>query len=345
MRYNMLCRKLPKSNIELPEIGFGGAVIGNLYKKISDADAYDALDCAFSNKLTYIDTAPHYGQGLSEKRIGNYLEKSQVKAIISTKVGRKLLPIVKPPLGTIRHGFEDGEAFEPFYDYSYDGIMYSFEDSKRRLKKDYIDIVLVHDIGKLTHNENHNLYLAQLSNSGFKALEELKTSGQIGAIGIGVNECEICEEILEITPLDVILLAGRFTLLEQTPLNGLFQKCEKLETSIIIGGPFNSGLLIDGATNNNRPFYNYEPANDEIISKVQKIENICNDFNIPISAAALKFPLLNPIVKSVIPGLANASQVKATLKNYDLKIPDELWKALIDNNLIQENAPIKSIES
>lgn len=342
----MLCRKLLKSKIELPEIGFGGAVIGNLYKTISDEDAYKALDSALHNKLTYIDTAPHYGQGLSEKRIGNYLETSQVKAIISTKVGRKLLPIDKPPLGTIRHGFEDGEPYEPFFDYTYDGIMYSFEESKRRLKKDYIDIVLVHDIGKLTHNEKHNFYLDQLSTSGFKALEELKISNQIGAIGIGVNECEICEEILDIAPLDVILLAGRYTLLEQTPLNGLFQKCESLGTSIIIGGPFNSGLLIDGATkNNNRPFYNYEPANDEIISKVQKIENICNDFNIPISAAAIKFPLLNPIVKSVIPGLANASQVNATLKNFDLIIPNELWEALMDNNLIQTNAPIKSIES
>jgi D-threo-aldose 1-dehydrogenase len=232
---------IARPDLPFPRLGFGSGVLGNLYKAMSDRQAHDAVATALANGIGYFDTAPFYGFGLSETRLGKALAGRDV--MISTKVGRRLEPITTPEHE--RHGFVDAAPFEPVFDYSYDGVMRSVEESLRRLKRDRVDALLVHDLGRMTHGEAHAGHMRDFLEGGYRALRQLRDSGAVGAIGLGVNEQAVCEEVLDHADIDLVLLANRYTLLEQTPLENFLPRCEARGVGVIAGGPFNSGALVE----------------------------------------------------------------------------------------------------
>jgi D-threo-aldose 1-dehydrogenase len=251
--------------------------------------------------------------------------------VLSTKVGRLLRPR--------RSGAEDEERryplpFEPVYDYSYDAIMRSFEDSLQRLGLARIDILYVHDIGAMQHGgEAHPQLMRALRDGGYRALEKLRAAGTVRAIGIGVNEREVLLEAMEWGDWDAFLLAGRYTLLEQAPLDDLLPKCQKAGTSIVVGGPLNSGILAG------RDTWNYKTAPPEIVARVNAIEAVCDNHRVPLAAAALQFPLAHPAVAAVIPGPRNVQEFDANVRLLGHPIPAALWADLRAAGLLHPHAP------
>jgi D-threo-aldose 1-dehydrogenase len=324
--------------------GFGGAAIGNLYQPVSEADAFETVRAAFDAGVRYFDTAPHYGFGLSEKRLGAALSSidPQQTAIISTKVGRRLAPRPNADLTEVRQGFVSPEPFESEFDYTYDAVMYSYEDSRKKLKRDRIDILYVHDLGVRTHSEAHAQRFAEFMNGGYRALRELRDSGAVGAIGLGVNEWQICEEALAHGDYDVMLLAGRYTLLEQSSLETFLPLCARRGVCIVVGGPYNSGILARGVKDQRNLVYDYQPAPPHIISQVAAIETVCDKHNVILPAAALQFPLAHPQVISVIPGMNSPAEVSRAKEYLNMPIPAAFWQELRERKLIRPDAPIPS---
>ncbi|MDC2889306.1 aldo/keto reductase [Psychrosphaera algicola] len=223
-------RQIGDTGLEVSELGFGAASLGNLYKAISDNEAQETLDAAKASGINLYDTAPRYGLGLSERRLGDALRTlPKSDYVISTKVGRILTPDHKANVKELRYGFDTPMPFDSHYDYTYDGIMRSFEDSLQRLGLAQIDILLVHDIGVDTHGEQDPYYYQQLASSGYKALDELRSQGVIKAVGLGVNETEICERVMGIGQFDCFLLAGRYSLLEQDALDTFYLNVSNTE--------------------------------------------------------------------------------------------------------------------
>jgi len=327
-------------------LGFGGAPLGNLYTPISDEEARDTLAAALNSGFNFFDTAPHYGAGLSERRIGDAIRGSEIEScIVSTKVGRLLYPEADADVQTLRHGFMTPMPFEQRYDYSYDGIMRSWEDSLNRLGLASVEILLVHDIGIETHRELHkDRWMELTAGGGYLALEKLRAGGQVQAIGLGVNEIEVCEAALGVGQFDCFLLGGRYTLLEQKGSLEFFSRCSAADTSIIAGSPFNSGILITGATGPHAGNYNYVPAPAEIIERVLAIEAVCHDFDVPLAAAALQLPLAHSVVASVIPGFASVSSVNQALSWINIRTPAEFWNVLKESDLLAADAPIPLFE-
>ena len=259
--------------------------------------------------------------------------------VLSTKVGRLLKPAA---YAKERHGFVSPMPFDIHYDYSYDGIMRSFEDSLQRLGLDRIDILLMHDIGADTHGSANDKLFPVAMTSGYKAMNELRSQGLVKAIGLGVNEHQVCEQALNYGEWDCFLLAGRYTLLEQSSLRTFLPKCEQRNCSIILGGPYNSGILATGTKGSDTPYYNYIPATENIIDRVSKIEKICADYDVALAAAALQFPLAHPCVASVIPGLGSQSRIDSTINLFTVKIPTDFWRELIDQGILDSNVPVPS---
>jgi D-threo-aldose 1-dehydrogenase len=344
-------RQLGKTSLNVTTLGFGAASMGNLYQSVSDDNAKETLATAINLGLNLFDTSPRYGAGLSERRVGDalrYLPKDAY--ILSTKVGRLLKSDTKADINKLRHGFLTPMPFEAHYDYSYSGIMRSFEDSQQRLGLAEIDILLVHDIGSYTHGDEDKNYFKQFETSGYKALEELRKYGAIQAVGLGVNETEICERAMNIGQFDCFLLAGRYSLLEQEPLHQFLPKCEAHGASIILGGPYNSGILATGVHGKSVPHYDYELAPKHIINRVANIEAVCAQYKVSLAAAALQFPLGHAAVASVIPGLGSARRVQRTVELFNEVIPDAFWQTLKDENLLDQAAPLptpttKSVEN
>jgi D-threo-aldose 1-dehydrogenase len=318
----------------LPPLGFGAGGIGNLYAAMSDEAARETIEAALAAGLGYFDTAPHYGFGLSETRLGEALAPN-VK--VSTKVGRLLRPAPEADPTAERHGFVGAAPFEPVFDYSYDGVMRSFEASLQRLKRDHVDVLLAHDLGQRTHGADDAMRRRQFFDGGYKAMRTLRDSGAVDAIGLGVNEWEICDAALDEGDFDVFLLAGRYTLLEQTALDRFLPRCAARDVSIIVGGPFNSGVLVEGV----KPgaHYNYGPASAEILDRVRRLEAVCQAHATPLAAAALQFPLAHPRVASVIPGMSSPRQVRQALAWAAHAIPDALWDDLRGEGLLHPEAP------
>jgi D-threo-aldose 1-dehydrogenase len=330
-------RNIADTGIEIDTLGFGCAPLGNLYKCISDADAMDVLSAAWDAGFRYFDTAPHYGQGLSERRVGDYLRQfCDQNYLLSSKVGRLLRPA---GYATERHGYVSPMPFDFYYDYSFDGIMRSFEDSLQRLGLECIDILYMHDIGTMTHGDINYGYFKTAMDGGYRAMDELRSDGRVKAIGLGVNEWQVCEEALDYGDWDCFLLAGRYTLLEQEALDTFLPKCEKRNCSIIIGGAYNSGILARGVRGSGPHLYDYVDASDHVISKVAKIEAVCDLFDVPLAAAALQFPLAHPKIVSVIPGIGKRRRIASTLDLFNQTIPDEFWSVLKERKLIHSNAP------
>jgi len=336
-------RPVGKTGLSLPAIGFGAAPLGNLYRATSDDDARATIEAALLAGLRYVDTAPYYGFGLSEQRVGAAIA-GQPDVILSTKVGRLLEPLSAPPTDATRYDFVDALPFDPVFDYSHDGILRSHEDSLKRLGGAPIDILYVHDIGPRMHGADHPARLAQLiDGGGFAALERLRDQGGISAIGIGVNEVAICLDLLDRIDLDVILLGGRYTLLEQTPLDELFPRCAASGTSIVIGGPYNSGILAVGSSAGDA-HYDYGPVPETLLDKVRRIERVCAAHHVALPAAALQFVLAHPQVASVIPGLANPAEVRSTVDYATAPIPDALWADLKTEGLVRADAVVPTLQ-
>jgi D-threo-aldose 1-dehydrogenase len=330
-------RRLGATGICLTELGFGGAPLGNLFRPLPDDTARATLAAAKRAGFGYFDTAPFYGFGLSERRMGDALRGGEF--VISTKVGRLLAPVAGPVGESApRHGYATPMPFEPVFDYSYDAVMRSFQESLQRLGLARIDLLYIHDIGRMTHGGENAFRMAELTGGGgLKALEELRAAGVIGGFGMGVNEIEACLEVMAHARLDAILLAGRYTLLEQAPLDALFPACEAACTAIVIGGPFNSGILAVGSKGG--ATFNYEAAPRAVVERVAALEAVCAAQGVPLPAAALQFPLAHPLVASVIPGLDSPARVEQALAWYHTPIPPALWAALKAKGLLRAEAP------
>jgi D-threo-aldose 1-dehydrogenase len=322
------------------ELGFGTAPLGNLYKAISDDAARATLDAAWDGGVRYFDTAPLYGLGLSETRLNPFLrDKPRDEYILSTKVGRLIQHCAPEHRAGIGKWFDVPQRREQF-DYSYDGVMRSFEHSFSRLGVDQIDILYVHDLCAFTHGSKEasdtridEFFAAR----GYDAMISLRDQGLIKAIGGGVNEWEVCQTLAERGDFDLFLLAGRYTLLEQTALDTFLPLCEKRGIGIVTGGPYNSGILATGA----KPgaFYNYDPAPQDIIDRVNAIEATCKDHNIRMVDAAFQFPLLHPAHVTVIPGGQGTDETAGNLQAAKGDIPAALWVDLKSKGLLREDAP------
>lgn len=331
-------RLIGSTGLRVSELGFGTASLGNLYQPVADAAARTTIEAALDAGLTYVDTAPYYGLGLSERRVGDAVRGREV--VLSTKVGRLLTPDAAVRDDRERYGFRSAMPFAPVYDYSYDGVMRSWEASLQRLGLARIDLLYVHDIGRLTHGEDHRRTFRQLvDGGGLRALEELREAAVIGGFGIGVNEIEVCLEVMGEARLDAVLLAGRYTLLEQAALDALFPACAEAGTSMVVGGPYNSGILATG-TRGATQYYNYSAAPAEIVARVAAIEAVAARHGVRLAAAALQFPLAHEQVASVIPGFGDPGRVQQTLELYRSPIPAAFWAELRAERLLREDAPV-----
>jgi D-threo-aldose 1-dehydrogenase len=322
-------------------LGFGAGAIGNLYREIPDAEAAATVRAALDNGVRYFDSAPHYGFGLSEKRLGRSLgDAGGVQQIVlSTKVGRVLLPTSATDLRTARQGFISPEPFESTFDYSYDGVMRSFEESRRRLGRE-IDILYAHDLGRRTHGDLHSARMQLFMSEGFRAMRSLRDQGAVCAIGLGVNEWQVCEEVLANVDLDIILLAGRYTLLEQEALETFLPICVRRGVMVVVGGPYNSGILARDSQVGQPAHYDYDRAPADIIARVDSILAVCSRHGVPLAAAALQFPLAHPAVVSVIVGMSNAAEVTAAIHWMSFPIPAACWQELRHQGLLRADAPV-----
>lgn len=333
-------RTIGQTRLTVSELGFGAAPLGNLYHPVPDHEADATVDAVIASGIRYFDTAPFYGFGLSERRMGNKLrELPRDEFVLSTKVGRMLRPVSGHSGSEVRHGYATPMPFEPVYDYSYDAILRSFEDSLQRLGLARIDILFVHDIGELTHGTENGTHFKDLESGGYRALDELRSAGLVGAIGLGVNEWQVCEAAMEHGDYDCFLLAGRYTLLEQEAMESFIPKCLAAGSTLVIGGAYNSGILATGTRRNGTLYYDYEPAPAPIVERVQRIEEICDGHNVTLAAAALQFPLAHPVTSSVIPGLGNPRRIAQTFDLYNEKIPVAFWSDMRSAGLIRSDAP------
>jgi D-threo-aldose 1-dehydrogenase len=327
-------RQIGRTTLQVTTLGLGTATLGGSRVKISQTEGQAIVSAAWEAGVRYFDTAPFYGVGAAEHRTGDALrDHDRDTWVLSTKVGRLLRP--KTGNDPSADGRLAPMPFQVIYDYSYDGIMRSVEDSYQRLGLARIDILYVHDIGAYQHGPELNAkYFKVLRDSGYRALDELRRTGVVSAIGIGVNEKEVLIEALGFGDWDAFLLAGRYTLLEQGPLDDLMPMCQERGTSLIIGGPLNSGILAGRET------WNYAPAPPEIVERVRRIETVCQAHNVPLAAAALQFPLAHPVVASVIPGPRSAAEFNENLPLFTRKIPPELWSDLRNEGLLHPDAPV-----
>jgi D-threo-aldose 1-dehydrogenase len=326
-------------------LGFGSAPLGNFGRVLSEGEAEAVVAAAWDAGLRFFDTAPLYGHGLSEQRMGRVLAgKPRDEYLISTKVGRVLEPCAP--------GEEGGGIFlspAPFrwrYDYSYDGVMRSFEESLARLALDRVDILFVHDVDARNHGSRAacDARIAELMDTGgWRALDELRSSGAVAAIGAGVNEWEPCARLLELADPDLFLLAGRYTLLEQEPLDGFLPECQRRGVGIVLGGPYNSGILARGP--DAASTFDYAAAPPDVIARVRQIDAVCRRFDTPMIAAALQFAGAHPAVVSVIPGAQSVAEMQSNLAALATPIPPQLWAALRAEGLLHPNAPTPAPET
>ncbi|WP_170335410.1 aldo/keto reductase [Ruegeria arenilitoris] len=329
--------KFGRVDLNVSAFGFGTAPIGNIFREIDEATSDAMIQHAWDKGVRYFDTAPMYGHGLSEMRTGHSLRwKDRGDFILSSKVGRVLKPGRRQDIN-----FEPWTNAAPFtmhFDYSYDGIMRSFEDSLQRMALEHMDICFIHDIDVFTRGSEQPEVFKQAMDEAWKALESLRDQGVVKAIGVGVNEWEVCHAALEQRDFDCFLLAGRYTLLEQDALDKFLPLCEERGAAVVVGGGFNSGILATGAKEGAK--YNYAPAPADIMDKVSKIEAVCAEYNVPLPAAALQFVVAHPAVPTFMAGTRTVEQLDQNLNWFSHDIPAEFWADLKTKGLLREDAPV-----
>ena len=344
-------RKIGKTNIELSELGFGCAPLGGWPLAVSDNDANIALETAWSKGIRYFDTAPLYGSGMSETRLGKFLQnQKRDEFVISTKVGRLIVDTEKSKAAEKFIGSPLNKDSE--FNYSYDATLQSFEDSLSRLGLDKIDILYLHD------PDNHPDHFEESKKGAVKALIKLREEGVLRAIGCGMNQNEMLIEFAKEGCFDVFLLAGRYTLIDQTSLDQLIPICEDNEISLVLGGVFNSGILIEP---NQDSYFDYckldkdwvKNVSDSLVripksyetanywlDKAYKLKSACDKFQLPLKQAAIQFPYKNKIVSSCLLGMTSQNQVEENINLYNKKIDNKFWEYLKENELISSKTPI-----
>ena len=342
MRGPMTERRIGRTTLSVTELGFGGAPLGNMFRTLEDADALAAVEASAACGIRYFDTAPMYGFGLSEMRLGKALQPMvREKIVISSKVGRSLTPI-DPTLVT------PGIWNRPLpmradIDFSYDAVMRSFESTLKRLDTPFVDMLAIHDpddnavsAGLDPYSRSH---FKAAMDGAYPALDELRRQGLIKAIGVGITQWQMLCDFAVAGDFDYFLLAGRYTLLDHESLHQLLPLCEQRGISLVIGGPYNSGILATGAVPG--ATYNYRPATPSILNRVNRIQTICEQYNVSLPAAALQFPLHHPLVASVIPGARSIAEVENNINLVSEPIPAEFWAELKIRKLIDERAQVE----
>ena len=330
-------RKLGKTDIELSAIGFGGAPIGDLFENLQDENCYKVLENCYESNINHFDTSPYYGNGLSEQRLGYFLKKiPNNKYYLSTKVGRYLTPEKEENIN--RGKWAGGLNFVPNIDYSYDGVMKSFEQSLDRLGTSKIDVCLIHDVDRYTHGDEVDHYFKIAMSGAYKALTKLKEEKIIKAIGIGVNDADMCKRFAEAGEFDCMLLAGRYTLLDQSALDNCIPIAEERNIGIILGGVFNSGILAKGIGEDITYFYQTIP--DNIKKKYNEISIICERYDVFVSSVALQFCYANKNISSMVIGMDREEQINHNISSLSKKIPNDLWQELKNKNIIDERCTL-----
>ena len=321
-------RRLGNTNIHLSSLGFGAAPIGDLFENLDERSCFDILENAFNSNFNLFDTSPFYGNGLSEHRTGNFLKTVEEESyFLSTKVGRYLTPEKNQKID--RGAWAGGLNFKLNLDYSYDGVMRSFEQSLLRLAVSKIDICLIHDVDKFTFGNEVDYYFKLAMNGAYKAIQKLKEEKVIKAIGVGLNDADICAKFANEGDFDCMVLAGRYSLLEhESALNDFFPIVDKQNIGIILAGVFNSGILAKGIGNN--VTYNYDKIPNHIREKYIIVSEVCDRYNVPFPAAALQFSYANKLISSMILGMDRVEQIKQNISFFNHSIPDNLWKELIE---------------
>jgi D-threo-aldose 1-dehydrogenase len=334
-------RQLGQTSVSLPQFGFGGAGLGNLFDDLEEKTADDTLAAAWDEGVRYYDTSPWYGRGLSEHRLGRALyRKRREQFVLSTKVGRLFsAPEDIDAFAASERTWSYGLDFAHRHDYTYEGVMRSFEDSLLRLRLNRIDLLIIHDLDSLVLGSERlvEAHLNQLATGGVVALKDLKASGKIKAFGAGVNQLGTIPKFLDVLDLDFFLVALPYTLADQSVLEAEFPLCEKRGVGVIIGAVFASGILAAGAVPGAK--YNYRDPTSEESDRIRRIEAVCKRFDTPLAAAALQFTLHHPAVASIIPGAIDPSQVRRNVELFRHEIPAELWSELKKEGLLRGDAP------
>ncbi|WP_215766230.1 aldo/keto reductase [Gluconobacter cerinus] len=333
-------RKFGRKDFSVTAFAFGTAPLGNFLQEVGEQEADDMIQQAWNAGIRLYDTSPMYGHGLAELRLGHSLRwKNRDDFVITTKVGRTLHSARRAEIDFAP--WVNAAPNKMTFDYSYDGTMRAFEDSLQRLALEHIDVAFIHDIDRFTHGPNQSEVFRQAMDGSWRALEKLRSEGVVKAIGVGVNEWEVCHTALQQRDFDCFLLAGRYTLLEQDALNEFLPLCEQRGATLIVGGGFNSGILATGAVPGAK--YNYSPAPASILERVKKIEAVCADYNVPLPAAALQFVVAHPTISSFCAGTRNVSQLQQNLKWFTHPIPEDFWAKLKSSGLLAERAPVPTM--
>jgi len=312
-------------------LGYGGAPLGNMFGPIDEATAHAALDAAWEGGIRYFDTAPHYGSGLSEHRFGEALrDRPRGEFVLSTKVGRLLRPDASRPENP---PFVQGLPFRVEADYSFDATLRSVEDSLQRLGMDRFEVAFIHDVAEDHLGPDWTRVFDTAMEGAARALIRLREEGTIKGWGLGVNRTEACERALRMSDPDVFLLAGRYSLLDTAALGGLFPACAERGVHVVVGGPYNSGLLAGGR------HYDYAEAPAAMVAARDRIAAVCGRFGVDIRAAALQFCAAHPVVAAVIPGARHADRVRQNLDLMGQTIPGAFWPALKAEGLLPQDAP------
>ncbi|MDA0333947.1 MAG: aldo/keto reductase [bacterium] len=332
-------RKLGQTDVAVSEFGFGGAPLGELFVPVPETQAQETLAAAWDGGIRYYDTAPFYGYGKSEHRLGHFLrQQHRDDFILSTKIGRVLTPAHNASTFD-RGGWVGGLPFDFHYDYGYDGVMRSWEDSMQRLGLASVDLLLIHDLDAFFWETEQKLtaYEQQLRASGWRALEELKRDGRIRAIGAGINRSPAIPRLLDLVDLDFFIVAMPYTLLDQGVLDNEFPRCQDRGVGIVIGSPFASGILVTGPVEGAR--YAYGIAAEEILHKTRQMEAVCSRHDVALPCAAIHFALAHPAVAAIIPGGFQPEHVRQNLAFYGTTVPADLWTELKAEGLLRADAP------
>lgn len=332
-------RPVGRTGVAVTQLGFGGASIGELFHKVAEEDAVAAVRAAWDHGIRYFDTAPWYGRGLSELRVGAGLrDRPRAEFVLSTKVGRWLRPNAGPAFNP--SPWLGGAPNDVVFDYSYDGIMRAWDQSRQRLGLARYDIAIVHDLDHRYHGHGRRFegHVTQLATSGARALTELKAADEIRAIAVGINDEGLIPSFLDVVDADAFLVAMPYTLLRQDVLEDEFPAATAAGCTFIIGSPFQSGILATGAASPGNA--DYAPPTTAVLERVRRIEAVCARHGVPIAAAALQFPLGHASVSAVIPGARSAAQVARNVDAFRHPIPPDLWAELKHEGLLRADAPV-----
>jgi D-threo-aldose 1-dehydrogenase len=323
------------TGLQIPRIGLGTAALGNFLEAMSDDDAIAVIRHALDAGITYFDTAPLYGHGLAERRLrAGIAGIPRDRLVLSTKVGRLLREGAPPDLSQYHEGvafYKEVPSAGPVWDFSADGVRTSVAESLERMGVERFEILHLHD------PDDH---FAEASTTGYEGLADLRSRGLVRAIGAGMNGTAVQTALVRACELDVVLCAGRYTLLDQSAMDDLLPACEDRTVSVVVGGVFNSGVLADPSSG---ALYNYVPAPEDVITRAQAIGAVCARHDVPLAAVALQFPLAHPRVCSVLLGPRTIAELEADLKLLDVDVPDALWADLLAEGLVRSGAPVPAM--